>query len=96
MTFNNTVYDWTALENTPNSMWISVALYKKLTEFDPRYPVDFVVTVRGRVSGTGWLGWVGMRVVLQDIELLGGTWLMPCKHPAPICRLMSCALPTSS
>lgn len=49
--FNGTEADWTPIDNTKNSLWVSVPVYKKLSDFDVMYPVDITIVVRGKVCG---------------------------------------------
>jgi hypothetical protein len=48
--FNGSTVDWWASPNAENSTWISIGLYKSLSEFDASLAYDFVITVRGEVS----------------------------------------------
>ncbi|GAX81198.1 hypothetical protein CEUSTIGMA_g8631.t1, partial [Chlamydomonas eustigma] len=48
--FNGSTVDWWASPNAVNSTWISIGLYKSLSEFDASLAYDFVITVRGNVS----------------------------------------------
>ena len=49
MLFNGTEVDWWESPNADNSNWLSIGLYKTLSEFDATFAYDFVVTVRGTV-----------------------------------------------
>ncbi|KAG2490586.1 hypothetical protein HYH03_010980 [Edaphochlamys debaryana] len=50
--FNGTVMDyWTEAQGSlPDAKWVYINLFKDLSDFDEEVPIDYVVTVRGKVD----------------------------------------------
>ncbi|GFH06330.1 predicted protein [Haematococcus lacustris] len=47
---NGSLFDWTATQNSPDSVWLTLPLSLTSSDFSPLTPLDVVIVVRGKVD----------------------------------------------